>query len=289
MKHIRAIITLLVLIVSISSFGQSENTNTEYSPVAHHKIALEVLEASKKWISSFNNGNAESCVQGYAQEAVMSAMPYGIKKGVKEISEFWTPFIKSGATNLVYSNVSIEVADNATAFLSANWSMNVGRGIIFQEKWEKIEGQWLLTYDNFKVLEKFEAPRDNNANPIGSHIVLEEVIKESMKWIKGFNAGKKEVCGNGYTDNATMNAMPFASVQGKASIEDFWEKLIADGAKNLTYHNPIFTVKTDTSVLLSSNWSMNIGEGKIYLEKWDKLDNTWLLTYDEFQVIKQHK
>ncbi|WP_338410400.1 hypothetical protein [uncultured Flavobacterium sp.] len=296
MKNIKTVITTIVLMIGLVSCEQNSNTKktqikqsfTEHTPTAHHEVALEVLNASKNWIANFNKGNATACVQGYDAKAVMSAIPFGIKSGTTEISDFWTPFIQSGATNLIYTNVSIEVANETTAFLSANWSMNVGRGIIYQEKWEKKEEQWLLIYDNFQVLEQFETPKENTTNPIASHIVLEEVIKASIKWTNGFNSGKSEVCGNGYSENASMNAVPFASIQGKESLEGFWKKLITDGAKNLTYHNPIFKAMTNSSVTLSSHWSMNIGEGKIYQEKWEFINDEWLLTYDEFQVLKQY-
>lgn len=296
MKNIK--VGILALLVTIGFVSCKEKSKTEpievkqsfveHSPTKHHEIALEVLDASKKWIKEFNKGNAEACVKGYDENAVMSAMPFGIKTGTKEISEFWTPFIESGATNLIYTNVNVEVANDTTAFLSANWSMNVGRGIIYQEKWEKKEGQWLLTYDNFQVLEQFEKPKENNTNPIGSHLILEDVIKASKNWIQGFNSGKSEICGNGYSENATMNAIPFASINGKEGIHSFWKGLISDGAKNLTYHNPIFKVTTNNTAFLSSQWSMSIGEGKIYQEKWEQINNKWLLTYDEFKVLKQY-
>ncbi|MGY0400168.1 MAG: YybH family protein [Ostreibacterium sp.] len=259
----------------------------EHLPTAHHQTALAVIEASKQWIEAFNKGDVKTCVEGYDSEAVMRAMPSGLKKGHQEISAFWTPFIQSGATNLVYTNVSVEVVDENTAFLSADWSMNVGRGVIYQEKWEKKAGRWVLTYDDFEVLEQFKSPKENNANPIASHIMLEEVIKASMRWIKGFNNQNIEIY-NGYTENATMNGLPFASVTGKDKIKKFWSGLIKDGATNLTYHNPTFRVVAPNGVLLSSDWSMNIGEGKIFQEKWVKKDKQWLLDYDEFKVLKQY-
>ncbi|GAA4273173.1 hypothetical protein U6A24_07840 [Aquimarina gracilis] len=100
----------------------------------HHEVALEVLNASKNWIMNFNAGNAVACVKGYDRNVLVRAMPFGIKKGSSEISGFWKPFISSGATNLIYTNVSIEVVNKTTAFLSADRSMNIGKGIIYQEK-----------------------------------------------------------------------------------------------------------------------------------------------------------
>ncbi len=293
-------ITLFIVFIAINFSSCKENSKAhdeaisisqsyqEHSPTAHHKTALEVLAASKEWIENFNKGNAEACVAGYDTNAIMSAIPFGVKKGSNEISEFWTPFIESGATNLIYTNVSIEVVDEKTAFLSALWSMNVGSGIIFQEKWEKKNGKWVLTYDNFQVLEQFENPKDNPTNPIASHIVLEEIINASIAWTQGFNRGDAAVCGNDYAVNASMNALPFASIHNQKRIQDFWEKLIKNGAKNLTYHNPTFKATTENSAILSSLWSMNICEGKIYQEKWEKKKGKWVLTYDEFQVLKQY-
>jgi ketosteroid isomerase-like protein len=295
MKQVKVItMTLLMGLFFTASFGQGKAKKNEiqsfqeHSPTKHHAVAIEVINASKAWIEAFNKGNAEACVKGYDSKATMSAMPFGVKSGIDEISGFWTPFIKSGATNLIYNDLSIEVANETTVFLSANWSMNVGRGKIYQEKWEKKDGRWVLTYDNFQVLEQFDSPKENTTNPVASHIILEEIIKASMEWTNGFNSGNSTICGNGYSKDATMNAMPFASLNGKSNIEGFWKKLIADGAKNLTYHNPTFAVKTDVCAVLSSQWSMNIGEGKIYQEKWEKVDGKWLLTYDEFKVLAQY-
>ncbi len=298
MKRMKGVITGLVLVISYLSFGQKAESNKQpekaqqsyqkHSPTKHHQTALQVLDASKKWIEEFNKGNAEACVKGYDANATMSAIPFGVKKGTKEISEFWTPFMASGATNLIYTNVSVEVVNETTVFLSANWSMNIGKGLIYQEKWEKKKGQWLLTYDNFQVLEQFQTPKENKTSPVASHIVLENIIKASITWTNGFNSGQGTVCGEGYSKNATMNAMPFASINGQEGIEGFWEKLIADGAKNLTYHNPTFKALTDKSGMLSSMWSMNIGEGKIYQEKWENIEGKWMLTYDEFQVLRHY-
>ncbi|WP_109301383.1 hypothetical protein [Aquimarina sp. AU474] len=299
MKYLKRTITTIVLGINLVSYAQ-KTTHSEFkkesiqqsyighSPTKHHEVALEVIRASKAWIVNFNKGNSQACVDVYDQKAIMSAMPVGIKKGITEISEFWTSFIKSGASNLIYTNVSIEVVNETTAFLSANWSMNIGRGIIYTEKWEKKNGKWLFTYDNFEVLEKFESPQKNDTNPVGSHIVIEDVIKASIEWTNGFNSGKSNIPGEGYSENATLNPIPFPTTNGKDNIQGFWTKLIRDGAQNLIYHNPIFTAKTDKSATLSSHWSMNIGEGKIYQEKWEFINNKWLLTYDEFEVIKQY-
>ena len=78
------------------------------------------------------------------------------------------------------------MANDSTVFLAANWSMNVGEGKIYQEKWEKKAGKWLLSYDDFQVLEQYKTPKENTTNPIASHLQLEEVIKASIGMDKRF-------------------------------------------------------------------------------------------------------
>ena len=125
--------------------------NTNYNTVSN-----EVLRASRQWITNFNEGNVDACVAGYLPDAVMEAKPMGTFRGTPEIEGFWRPFISSGATDLEYHEVTLEVIDESTVHLSANWRMNVGHGVITLEKWvRQPNGQWLLAYDAFEVLEQF--------------------------------------------------------------------------------------------------------------------------------------
>ena len=119
-------------------------------------LRKEVLTASQQWIANFNKGDVDACVAAYASNAVMEAKPFGTFTGTQEIDAFWRPFISSGATALEYQEVVLQVINELTLHLSANWHMNVGRGVIALEKWEKqSNGQWLLTHDAFEVLEQF--------------------------------------------------------------------------------------------------------------------------------------
>ena len=94
------------------------------------KIKSEVLVASKNWISNFNQGNIKEIVNAYTEDAVMEAKPFGIFNGRLDIEEFWSPFMKSGATDLKYTNTKVQVVSSRKAILSSDWSMNVGKGII---------------------------------------------------------------------------------------------------------------------------------------------------------------
>lgn len=260
----------------------------EHSPTAHHQIALEVLKTSKAWIKAFNKGNIKDCVEGYANDAILNATPLGRNKGKEEIINFWQSLIHSGAANLIYTNVKIEVVNDSTSFLSADWSMNIGHGKIYQEKWEKKAGKWKLTLDDFEVLEQFKEPKENTNDPIAAHVLLETFIHRSINWIKGFNQQNSASCGAAYVQNAIMNAVPFANLSDKETIQGFWKELINNGAKNLIYHNPTFELLTPNTAQLSSNWSMNIGEGKIYQEKWLFQNNEWGLAQDEFEMLRQY-
>jgi ketosteroid isomerase-like protein len=120
------------------------------------EIKQSVLACSQQWIVSFNKGDVETCVGGYHPDAVINAIPLGTFKGIEEIDAFWRPFMKSGAGDLKYSDVNLQVVDASTVLLSANWTMNVGRGIITQEKWVlQDDGRWLLVQDDFEIQENF--------------------------------------------------------------------------------------------------------------------------------------
>lgn len=126
------------------------------------KVEKEVLKASKEWIFNFNNSNTEEITNAYTEDAIMVAKPFGTFEGRKAISEFWTPFVKSGASGLKYSNTKIKVINNKKVIISSDWSMNVGKGIITNETWVKVDGQWKLQEDHFEVIEQFNNNKNSN-------------------------------------------------------------------------------------------------------------------------------
>ncbi|WP_299456699.1 hypothetical protein [uncultured Microscilla sp.] len=285
--------SLLVIALIITGWsvalGQNKQRYTHHSPVAHHQVALEVLQASKSWINAFNQGKAAQCGQAYHHKnATMRAMPFGVKQGQASITAFWSSLIAQGASQLEYTQVTIEVVNKNTALLSANWRMNIGEGKIYQEKWVKEQGVWYLMYDDFEVLKKYPKPINYPLHSVASHQALEGVIQTSMQWVKSFNQQKATTCANMYAQSATLNGAPFASVHHQAAIQSFWAKLVKDGARNLIYHQLKAEAVTPGVIKLAAHWSMNIGEGKIYQEKWVKAQGKWRLGYDEFEVLKQY-
>jgi len=122
-------------------------------------IRNEVMQASKNWISSFNNGDVNACIDRYSSNAFMQVHPFGRFNSKSEISDFWQSFAKSNPADLVYKNVEIKVLSATQAILSANWSMNIASGFITKELWTLAEdGQWYLEEDDFSVLTQLTEP-----------------------------------------------------------------------------------------------------------------------------------
>jgi ketosteroid isomerase-like protein len=123
----------------------------------NHNALTEVLKASQLWIEHFNKGDVDYCVAGYTPDAEIKAAPMGEYKGTAEIDSFWRPFMQSGASNLNYKNIWIKQVDENIVHLGADWSMNVGLGIITLEEWIKqIDGKWHLKRDHFEIKEQFK-------------------------------------------------------------------------------------------------------------------------------------
>jgi len=132
------------------------------------KAEKEVLEANEKWIENFNNGNTTYIANAYTENAVMVAKPFGTFEGRKNISEFWTPFVESGATDLKYINKKVKLVTKTKAIISSDWSMNVAEGIITNETWVKTSDGWKLKSDHFEVTEQF----NNKSNKQKATFVL---------------------------------------------------------------------------------------------------------------------
>jgi len=108
----------------------------------------------------------------------------------------------------------------------------------------------------------------------------------SQKWKNAFNAGDAAECASAYEENAVMNAQPFGSYNGRAEIEAFWSKIIADGFANVEYIDPEIQVLDEKSAILSSKWKMNNAHGVITKELWViGADGHALLREDDFEAL----
>ena len=123
----------------------------------HHNAAHEVLTASTNWINHFNAARVDACVETYLPDAVMNAQPIGSFSGREAILGFWKPFVESGAGELAYTNVQLRVEAADRVRLAADWTMNVGAGVITNELWVRTGDVWCLAEDEFEIKERFAA------------------------------------------------------------------------------------------------------------------------------------
>ncbi|MEI8608335.1 nuclear transport factor 2 family protein [Enterovibrio sp. Hal110] len=118
---------------------------------------------------------------------------------------------------------------------------------------------------------------------------LEDATAASKQWVEAFNRGDYQYIGDAYTMNSTMIAHPFGDFHGRPAITAFWQQLIQDGADDLVYIEPSYTLVDDKTMFVKSRWTMNIGEGHITLEKWVlEPDGAWRLLLDDFTVEKRY-
>lgn len=107
----------------------------------------------------------------------------------------------------------------------------------------------------------------------------------SQSWKAAFNRGDAQGCAECYSPDARMTAKPFGTFHGRAEIQAFWEKIIADGFSDVEYLEPELTVVDPQTVRLKSRWRMNKAEGIILNELWVlQADGTALLMEDDFEV-----
>lgn len=107
----------------------------------------------------------------------------------------------------------------------------------------------------------------------------------SRRWQDAFNGGDAAGCAAAYEEDAVMNASPLGTYSGRADIETFWSKLIADGYRDVEYIDPTIELLDGRSAILSAGWRMNKAHGIITRELWVlQADGTALLREDDFEV-----
>ena len=116
------------------------------------------VRAVRNWIANFNTGDVTACVcRLYAQRHHAGHTVGNVFGPGSDRRAFGGPSWLQGLGNWSYDNIRLEVVDESTVLLSADWRMNVGRGVITMEKWVKqSDGNWLLEQDDFEVVEQFK-------------------------------------------------------------------------------------------------------------------------------------
>ena len=115
-------------------------------------VLKAVNEASKKWKTAFNTGDASGCAAQYEENAIMHARPFGTFTGTVEIEGFWKKLIEDGYSNVDYIEPNIEVIDEKSALLKSRWKMNKAKGLIHKELWVlQSDGTAKLREDDFEA------------------------------------------------------------------------------------------------------------------------------------------
>ena len=116
------------------------------------KLLNAVNEASDRWKSSFNSGDAAGCADQYEDTAVMNARPFGTFTGREEIQNFWQKLIDDGFAEVDYIEPKVEMINDTSAILTARWKMNKAGGVIHKELWVlQADGKAKLREDDFEA------------------------------------------------------------------------------------------------------------------------------------------
>ena len=115
-------------------------------------VLKAVNEASNKWKTAFNSGDASGCAAQYEENAIVHARPFGTFTGTVEIEGFWKKLIEDGYSNVDYIEPDIEVIDEKSALLRSGWKMNKAKGVIHKELWVlQPDGMAKLREDDFEA------------------------------------------------------------------------------------------------------------------------------------------
>ncbi|WP_421845725.1 YybH family protein [Mycobacterium sp.] len=115
-------------------------------------LVRAVNEASERWKSAFNAGNAAECGAQYEHSATMKAEPFGTFEGIDKIQAFWQKLIDDGFSDVEYLDPQIEVVDQKSAVLTSSWKMNKAQGTIHRELWViQEDGSAKLREDHFQA------------------------------------------------------------------------------------------------------------------------------------------
>ena len=115
-------------------------------------ILEAVNQASEKWKSAFNAGDAAGCAAQYEEDATLHARPFGIFQGREQIQGFWQKLIDDGYRSVEYVEPHVEVIDSSSALLKSGWKMNKASGVIHKELWMlQDDGSALLREDDFEA------------------------------------------------------------------------------------------------------------------------------------------
>ena len=117
-----------------------------------NELIAATIDASERWKSYFNRGDAAGCASMYEEGAKMVATPFGAFTGRQEIEAFWQDIIDQGFADVAYIEPDIDQVDETSTVLTSGWKMNKAQGVITRELWvTQADGSMRLREDHFEV------------------------------------------------------------------------------------------------------------------------------------------
>ena len=104
------------------------------------------------WQQAFNKQDAAGCAALYSEDCIMEAKPLGTFTGRAEILECWKNIIEQGFSDVVYSDVNWQPAQDGGFILTSSWEMNKAFGVVHREHWlVEQDGKARLQSDSFEI------------------------------------------------------------------------------------------------------------------------------------------
>ncbi|GGK56102.1 nuclear transport factor 2 family protein [Amphritea balenae] len=120
--------------------------------MSDQKLLAKCQAGINAWQQAFNQQDAIGCAVRYTADSVMNARPFGTFKGRQEIQAFWQDIMDKGFTDVEYTDVNWEAAEDQGYILSSSWTMNKAFGVVHREHWIiEEDGEARLLTDDFEV------------------------------------------------------------------------------------------------------------------------------------------
>lgn len=105
-------------------------------------------------------------------------------------------------------------------------------------------------------------------------------------WKKAFNAQDAKGCADQYSQNCTMHARPLGTFEGREAIEAFWQEIIDQGFRDVSYTEVNWQPYGEDGYILTSKWTMNNAFGVVHREHWVvESDGHARLAEDDFEIL----
>lgn len=96
--------------------------------------------------------------------------------------------------------------------------------------------------------------------------ILTACQKGSVDWQDAFNKHDAAACAEHYAPTCVMNALPFGVYEGREAIKEFWQYIMDQGFKTVSYSEPEWKEHEQGGYVLTAKWTMNKVFGIVHAE-----------------------